>query len=101
MRDETRRQTCAATLQLHKVCDKVPARISQHTLGVKLNSLNLVFAVTKPHDGTSAVFLRRPGTDFQLLWEVLFVDNQGVIPRRGHRDGQRLKNSFVVVYDCA
>ena len=64
---------------------------------MELHAFNRVLPVPQAHDGACAVFLGRPGADFQLWRKAFFFDDQRVVAGSRHRHGQAFKNGLVVV----
>jgi len=68
---------------------------------MKLHALNREFLMSQAHDDAGSIFVRSPGADFEVAWQIVFGDDQGVITGCGHRRRQSAKDGFAIVFDLA
>src|SRR5215471_2121716 len=71
----------------------------QHTLWMKLNSLNVVLAMPQAHDHPRTIAIMAGGRDFKLCGQRVFFDNQRVVTRSSHRRGDTGKDGSSIVLD--
>jgi hypothetical protein len=85
----------------HKVRHQLFPRIRQDALRMELHTFYPMAAMAQAHDGAGAVFFSGPGADFQFSRQIFFLDDERMIAGGGHRHGQTLKDSFIVMHDRA
>jgi hypothetical protein len=64
---------------------------------MELDTFNREFPVPQAHDDPCSVFVRSPGADFQIAWQILLGDDQRVVAGRGHRRRQAAKDGLAIM----
>ncbi len=84
-------------LQRQEVLEELFAGIGEDGFGVELDAFDFVATMAETHDD-AVVSLGRDG---ELARQGFFLDDEGMVARRGERVGQLAENVFMVVMNLA
>jgi hypothetical protein len=87
--------------KLQKVRHQFLAFAGEDAFGVELDSFDGKGFVAESHDDAGAVFIWRPGADFEVLGQGIFFYDEGVVAGGGHGRRESGENGFAVVLDGA
>src|ERR1700757_1616343 len=86
------------TSQGEEVSDELLSLVGEDAFGVELHAFHGILAVAETHDHLVPIALGGVRADFEFGWELVFGNDQGVIPGGGHGRGDALKNGAAVVF---